>query len=570
MRNSLTHLNPKAPSPSAAEYLPNPLKQALLVAMILLPIIACIAGTPAYPAPNDPLANLISRARAALGPGFGHVDALHLAGKAEMGGINGTFESWAKLTTGQYAESIDAGPLTGANGYDGNTAWIRDSKGIVIVQGRTRAEFVNTVFEESRILFSPSYGGAAVSYLGVRIEEGKSYEVISVTPVHGHQQEWWFDPATALLARLVVIVRGHFTTASPSDYESVGGLMIEHKVIITNDSGFRETLDITSIETDVRDLAEHLRRPAAAANDFSLPGGETSVPIELIDHHIFVDVMINRKGPFHFWFDTGGRNIIDPTVAWQVGARTLGSVRAGGVGVRTSEMQFTRVDQVSMGAATLTAQDFLVTELGPRSSYVPFGLTPKREVQGMIGYELPARFLTTIGYPAGRMTLRTPEAFHIAAMDGAPIPLSFDGTIPAVQCKLAGINATCELDTGSFTVLVSKPFIDAHHEVLPRWFSGAAMIPLLPTRGIVASGFGGWSKGQVGELSSLQLGANTLRGIDKTIFSMDEKGALADPLIAAIIGNPVLERFTMILNYPDATLSLVPNGNPDKPYKASR
>jgi hypothetical protein len=109
---------------------------------------------------------------------------------------------------------------------------------------------------------------------------------------------------------------------------------------------------------------------------------------------------------------------------------------------------------------------------------------------------------------------------------------------------------------------VSKPFIDAHPEVLPRWFSGSAMIPLLPTRGIVASGFGGWSKGQVGELSSLQLGAKTLKGIDKTIFSLDEKGALADPLVAAIIGNPVLKRLTMTLNYPDEMLWLVPNNTP--------
>jgi hypothetical protein len=50
------------------------------------------------------------------------------------------------------------------------------------------------------------------------------------------------------------------------------------------------------------------------------------------------------------------------------------------------------------------------------------------------------------------------------------------------------------------------------------------MIPLLPIRGIVTAGFGGWSKGQVGQLSSLRLGNATVKDIDKTIFSMDEKG----------------------------------------------
>jgi hypothetical protein len=205
----------------------------------------------------------------------------------------------------------------------------------------------------------------------------------------------------------------------------------------------------------------------------------------------------------------------------------------------------------------------MVTELGPRTSYVPFGLTPKREIQGLIGYELPARFLITIDCANRRMTLRTAEAFHLTKL-GSATPLQFNGTTPLIACALAGITTTCELDTGSFTVLVGKPFIDAHPAVLPRWFSGAAMIPLLPTRGIVATGFGGWSKGQVGQLSSLRLGDTTLKDIDKTIFSMDEKWALADPLIAALVGNPVLEHFVVTFDYIDGTLWLVPNGNTEK------
>ena len=539
--------------------------------IIMVVAALTISVKPFCAAQSDQLSNLISRARAALGPGLSRVHTLHLTGKLDATGISGTFESWIDLTTGQYLESVDAGPFTGARGYDGKVAWMKDSKWVVLAQNGPGAiaESASRVFNESYALFTPHYGGATVLYLGVRTEEGKSYEVISLTPVHGNQQQLWFDPTTELLAREVVISRGHTSTTSFSDYQNIEGLMIAHKGITTNDNGFRQTIEITSVATDVRDIAAHLRRPATTASDFALPGGETSVPIEMIDNHIFVDVQINGKGPFHFWFDTGCRNIMDPTVAWEVGASPVGSLRAGGIGGRSSEMQLTRVDRISIGAATLTGQDFLITQLGPRNTYVPFGQTPRREVQGLIGYELPARFLTTIDYAAGRMTLRTPEAFRLTSPGGSPIPLLFSGTVPAMQCQLARINGTCELDTGSFTILVSKPFIDAHPEVLPRWFSGSAMIPLLPTRGIVATGFGGWSKGQVGKLSSLQLGANILKGIDKTIFSMDEKGALADPSVAAIIGNPVLERFTMTLNYPDGTLWLVPAGSPDKHYEAS-
>jgi hypothetical protein len=71
----------------------------------------------------DPLTNLLSRARAALGTGFGHVHAIHLSGNVEINDISGSFESWVDLTTGKYAESIEAGPFTGARGYDGRTSW---------------------------------------------------------------------------------------------------------------------------------------------------------------------------------------------------------------------------------------------------------------------------------------------------------------------------------------------------------------------------------------------------------------------------------------------------------------
>ena len=37
-------------------------------------------------------------------------------------------------------------------------------------------------------------------------------------------------------------------------------------------------------------------------------GQGATVPFELTDNRIFVDVSINGKGPYHFIFDTGGGN----------------------------------------------------------------------------------------------------------------------------------------------------------------------------------------------------------------------------------------------------------------------
>jgi hypothetical protein len=95
---------------------------------------------------------------------------------------------------------------------------------------------------------------------------------------------------------------------------------------------------------------------------------------------------------------------------------------------------------------------------------------------------------------------------------------------------------------------VTKPFIDAHPQVLPRWFTTASAY---------ISGIGGWSRVRAGKLASLQLGASTISDVDAA-FSLADKGALADPFFSALVGNPVLKRFTVTFDYPEATMRLSP------------
>ncbi len=159
--------------------------------IIMVVAALTISVKPFCAAQSDQLSNLISRARAALGPGLSRVHTLHLTGKLDATGISGTFESWIDLTTGQYLESVDAGPFTGARGYDGKVAWMKDSKGVVLVQNgpAARAGNAEKVFEETYALFGSNYGGAALRYLGLHTEAGKSYEMISVKPAGGHAHD---------------------------------------------------------------------------------------------------------------------------------------------------------------------------------------------------------------------------------------------------------------------------------------------------------------------------------------------------------------------------------------------
>ncbi|MGA2421511.1 MAG: hypothetical protein ABSG69_15650, partial [Candidatus Acidiferrum sp.] len=48
---------------------------------------------------------------------------------------------------------------------------------------------------------------------------------------------------------------------------------------------------------------------------FDLPRSATSVPFRLVDGRIFVDIKVNKVGPFAFLFDTGGNAVISAEAA---------------------------------------------------------------------------------------------------------------------------------------------------------------------------------------------------------------------------------------------------------------
>jgi hypothetical protein len=498
-----------------------------MIAAIFVAILTGGVARPANPSGTDPAAALISRARAALGKG--EVKSLHLAGIFNSGDISGNIETWIDLVDRRYVTGTNAGPLTEADGYDGHTYWRSDSKGIVLPQTGplVRAIIANTIFDNDYALFSPGYGGATVSYLGARADSGKNYEAISVKPLGGYTEEEWFDPATALPARTIVDYGAETVTTDLSGYRSVGGLLIplEQKInrrldvrdFYGHDQGdisHDQTCKYTVAEADIVNVDPHLSMPSPAVSDVSLPGSETRIPFMMRNFWIFINVRLNGKGPFQLMLDSGGRNILSPSVAWQIGAADTGKVPVTSTYSFAKPERFVRVASVELGGATLTQQDFMVGGVGNIFTR-----------NGMIGFELFERFLTTVDYANRQIILRLPgngpDAAKTSAASEASIPLKFDETKPETACKIAGTDATCIVDTGAApALLLSGPPVKANPGIQPPWYAGAY--------GAV-HGSGGASEVRVGPLSLFQIGPLALTDLD-TLFTTSGNGALAEYL----------------------------------------
>jgi len=272
---------------------------------------------------------------------------------------------------------------------------------------------------------------------------------------------------------------------------------------------------------------------------------DSAVPFTLVNNHITVDVTLNGKGPYHFIFDSGGSNLVDPAVATEIGAVARGSARVNGVGNTSQSAQRTTIESLRLGGAELTAQRFVV--LPTRAG---FGASEGPPIDGMIGAEFLARFVTTIDYERREMHFGDDPAVY---ENGAQVlPLTLDSGHPHVACRIDDVPGTCTMDTGSrLNVTIVKPFADAHPAVVPS---------ALTANSVDGYGIGNAAYGRLGRLGSIAFGTLAVQNVI-TDFSTQEHGAFADSSIAANVGGGILRRFTLTFDYGRRQLALRPNAS---------
>ncbi len=525
-------------------------------------LIACAGGFAAFPLPSpaaapDRVAQVLTAARAALGgPALERVKTLELRGTATIGGISGTAGSWEEVGGVRFSESYDTPPL-GGDGYDGTDVWNRDGSGLVWVDGGQtgRTQEISQAFASNYALWGRERGGAAVAWIGIKSAGGRAYDVLSVTAPHAALPfELWFDRSSHLPVRFVQTIGSTTTVTTFSKYRAFDGLMIPYANHTESNDGNSSDVAVTSVTANAPEAARHFGKPASDVHDFSIAGDapSTSVPIDLVDNHVYLSVMLNGKGPYRFIYDTGGANIVDPAVAQEIGASGHGSIQGGGVGSTTESVSFAKVDSMQIGAATIKDQLF-----GVAPTRMGFGMSGGQPVDGLIGFEVLSRFVTTFDYARGTVVLAMPGNGTSPPPGSDVLAFVLDGRQPQFACGIDGIGAQCTLDTGARdSITLMGPFIAAHPQIVPATMSAV---------GVNGFGFGGPAFGKLGRIRSVTFGSFTVTNVVGD-FTTQQKGALAVPFIAANVGGNIWKRVTLTLDYGKQTMTLTPNasyGQPD-------
>jgi hypothetical protein len=523
-----------------------------------LALAAALLAIPSAEA-ADPRAVLLRAKAATGGDRWDDVATLHARWKVRSGGLDGREETWHDVRRGRWARQLRLGPARFGAGFDGERVWSHDDSGHVRPEegADAREGAANDAYRAALGYWFPERWPATIEDAGERREGERAFSVVRVTPRGGRPYELWVDAATGRFDRWTERDATRLRTVHLSDYRQVGGVWLPHAVrSTTGDAKYDDhyTLEHAALGESIAD--ERFAPPPPPPADFAIADGRaaTTVPFQLANHHIYVDVRLNGKGPFRLLADTGGSNIVTPALARELGLETAGALEGRGVGERSEDVALTRVGTVELGEASLKDQLFAVFPLA--------GLDAAEgvEVQGLIGYEVFKRFVVTIDYAARRLTLHDPRAFRPDGR-GVAVPFTFDGHVPQVDGTLDGIAGKFWIDTGSRASLsVFRPFAD-RHGLVERY---AARL-----EAVTGWGIGGPARALLARARRLTLGDVV---VERPVIdiSVRTEGTTDDRYGAGNVGGVILKRFTVTFDYGTQRIFFAPNAAAREPEPHDR
>ncbi len=463
---------------------------------------------------------------------WGRLGALVETGTEQSSGLGGRWRLVLDPSTGRMHETVDYGVYQLAETWDATHHWRQDhSRGMHPLNSAfARANAVTYMWLARQGFLRTGADGARIKFLTARRADGRTYETLRARPKGGQPIELWFDRETALLARTVWTMPINVTTIRYDDYRRVGRLMVPFRVI-------RQEGD-TDPESITVDRAEFVKQPAAdefapprMPDDSTIPGKAVILPIAY-DGDVVVEAMLNGKGPFSFILDTGGHDILTPDAASALGLSGIGSGVSGGSGAGTLSEQYTRVERLDIGAATLRDQSFIIVPL--QYNTVERGAKPP--LAGILGVELFERFATELNYRAQTLTLRPLQDAPLG--HGVPVAITFTDDQPLFSAKINGIRGDNALDTGNSGSLV----------IQGRWAQSNGLAKQM-RNGLLTAGFGagGMSKNWASR-ANLEVAGRSFRHIVAR-YSEDRKGAFSSRTEAGNIGNEIYENFTLSFDY---------------------
>jgi len=516
------------------------LRAAPILAIVLA---SAVTAAPAN-APTDPpdVAAVLAEMREAYGGDrWTAVRTLHTVSEVEAGGETAAREGWEDVAAGRYLERIRRPSGVRQDGFDGITAWRQGASGVAYALGDVDAGLVaaDESFRIVRGWWFRDRHPATIALIGQRSQDGRSFDVLSVTPEGGRAFEAWVDSTTHLLARTDEQQAEDRVVTTYADYRAVDGLMLPFLVRSGDgaDTSSDEVETVRSVEINPATSDTLYALPALPASDIVLPAGRDSVEVPFrvtANNRILVKLGLNGHAPIDAEFDSGGSLLLQPKTLADLRISGMGHHTMGGGGEGLTTSKLGTLDNVSIGGARVRGL-----------SFHSYAFNPEQPDEALVGLEFLQRFVVRFDFDRMRMTLMRPGAFRYSGK-GAVVPFHFQDDQPEVKGAIDGVSGLFAIDTGdNSSLLLIAPFarryglVDRYHADIP--YEGRS----------VGATHGVWAR-QRAHTVTLD-GADGRPAVEVhdpvTRASLQTAGFDANRNVSANIGLGILKQFNLTFDY---------------------
>jgi len=484
------------------------------------------------PPPPDPRAVLTQAKIASGGPAWDALRTQHSEVSITAGPLAGRAERWSDLVSGYSTVVYAMGPVTGAAGYDAHGPWVQDATGETQDEpdATARELQVNAAYRDRLAFWYAERARGRIAYKDRAEVDGAVFDVVRITPEGGRPFELWINTETHLIERLVEREAIAVRTEQYMDLREVNGVLVPFRMRASRDGGQRD--ELVTVEWMAFNEAlppERLTRPPPPTPDFSFPVGRDAVevPFAFADGHLFVEALLDGRR-VRLLVDSGGSNVLLPTVAASVGAASAG------------DAALVRVGRVNLGGVVFERQTFATLDLAAFLRRVE-GVD---DIGGVLGAEIFRRVVVKLDYTRLRATLHDPGRYRYGGR-GTTLPLVAPYKTPRIEGRIDGVAGTFRVDTGNRGSLTLAQSFAAAHGLADRLHGITA---------VTGASAAGRVHATVARAGMLTLGDVDVAGpvtavvIDGTMF--------AEPAVAGSIGNGILRRFDVVFDLPRRALHL--------------
>lgn len=291
--------------------------------------------------------------------------------------------------------------------------------------------------------------------------------------------------------------------------------------------------------------------------------GWTSVvlPFKYVNNLIVVDVNLNRLLGLKFIFDTGAEHTILTKREYSewLGLNFTRKYTIMGADLKTELIAYlAQKVTVKVGPMIALNESILVLE----EDYFKYAELTGLDIHGILGADFFRKYIVQIDFDNERITLHKPEHFKYSLKKYEELEIEVRRNKPYLAAKLNIAGDTLRkvkllMDTGAALPLLLYTDIDT-----------ALTIPPNAIPGNVGRGLGGYLDGYKGRVNSLEVSPFLMKDV-VTSFQLADSIYVNNPAILndrnGILGNEVLSRFNIVIDYWHQKVYLRPN----KSYKTA-